>query len=355
MRIAIDCRKVADFGIGTYIRGLIHALSAREGNETWIFLAPEKHRSLLPETKSTQFVAADSPHYSVRELFAIGSAVRKLDVDLFHAPHYVVPFTTLPMVVTIHDLIHLHLPARRAMDRGYARWMIGRAVAQSRRVLTVTAAVGEDIAAHYPDARDKLVVTPNGIDSAFSPFGGQGDGAIMEKLRIEPTGYFLFVGNRKPHKNVARLLDAWTRMADSGLRLVLAGGDWSGADLPPNAIAAGFVSLEELAALYRNALGVIQPSLEEGFGLPVAEAMASGAPVIASRISSLMEVAGDACIPIDPHDPGTIADAMLAIAGDTALRERLRTLGIERAKTFTWERCADLTLAAYREAFSGAL
>jgi glycosyltransferase involved in cell wall biosynthesis len=185
MRVAIDARKIADFGIGTYIRGLLQGLAG--GDDTFVALVPERLAHLVPN--GIEQLIVDAPHYSVRELFAVGRAIDGANIDLFHAPHYVVPFTRVPFVVTIHDLIHLR--HRKSLARMYARRMIGRAVRKSRRVLTVSEAVKREIVATFGCADEHVVVTPNGVAAPFRETGRRAEGR-----------YFLYVGNDKPHKNV---------------------------------------------------------------------------------------------------------------------------------------------------------
>ena len=260
MRVGIDCRKIGDFGIGTYIRGLLHAL-ADLGGADYIAFGPREIAPMLPP--GVEHAVVDAPKYSVRELFVIGRNAR---IDVFHAPHYVVPFLRVPFVVTIHDLIHLR--HRNPAARAYARWMIGRAVRRSRAVLTVTEAVKRDIASAFGQA-EKITVTPNGVDPVFHPGGAKADGR-----------YFLFVGNEKPHKNVERLIAA---AKSAGVELQRVG-------------SKRFVSNEELAALYRGAIALVLPSLDEGFGLPALEAMACGTAAITSNAPALVEITGDAAI-----------------------------------------------------------
>jgi len=190
MRIGIDCRKIADFGIGTYIRGLLHALVELGGDE-YVALGGAGIAPLLPP--GAEHIIVDAPHYSIRELLILGRAADRARLDLFHAPHYVVPMLQTPFVVTIHDLIHLR--HRNPLARLYARTMIGRAVRKSRRVLTVSESVRSELAAFgHPE---KIIVTPNGVDALF--FDAQA------ALPGPHHNYFLFVGNDKPHKNVERV------------------------------------------------------------------------------------------------------------------------------------------------------
>ncbi len=224
MRVGIDARKIADFGIGTYIRGLLHALVAAEDSDTYVAFAPERLAHLLPA--DVEHRAVDAPHYSIQELIALGRAVDDAGLDLFHAPHYVVPFTRTPFVVTVHDLIHLHHP--NPLARMYARQMIGRAVRNSRRVLTVSEAVKRDIVAVFGCLGDHVVVTPNGVGAPFSAPGHAAEGR-----------YFLYVGNDKPHKNVDVLVDAFASLEDA--TLVLTGAPFERFRARDGVVVTGFV------------------------------------------------------------------------------------------------------------------
>ncbi|HEX6161005.1 MAG TPA: glycosyltransferase family 1 protein [Thermoanaerobaculia bacterium] len=330
MRVGIDARKIADFGIGTYIRGLLGALAAIREDDHYIAFAPPD--ADIPH--GIEHIPIDAPHYSVRELVTVGRAADRARLDLFHAPHYVVPFTSVPVVVTIHDLIHLHQPPRNPLARLYARTMLGRAVRKARRVLTVSESVKRELQAEL-GAKD-VVVTPNGIDAPFFADGPKGEGR-----------YFLYAGNDKPHKNVPVLLDAFERIRErSGASLVLTGAPFSGGE---GIVAPGFVTTAELAALYRGALAVVLPSSEEGFGLPAAEAMACGAAVITSRAAALVELTGEAALHVDA-DAASLAEAMLRVAQDGELRARLGSNGRARAAKLTWMRCAEATRHVYRTA-----
>jgi glycosyltransferase involved in cell wall biosynthesis len=325
MRIGIDARKIADFGIGTYVRNLLRELHALGGDD-YVALASARLSALVPE--GIERIELDAPHYSVREMFAVGRAIERARLDLFHAPHYVTPVTSVPMVVTIHDLIHLR--DRNPMKRLYARRMIGRAVRRARRVLTVSETVKREIVETFGCNAEHVVVTPNGVNGRFSPVGARRAGE-----------YFLYVGNDKPHKNVDLLVDAMP----PGAQLVLAGAPF--ARFRERATLAGFVSDDELAALYRSAIALVMPSREEGFGLPALEAMASGCAVITSTSAALIEITGDAALHADASIDA-LREAMTRVMNDVALRASLSSRGVERAREFTWSRCAEITSAAYR-------
>jgi glycosyltransferase involved in cell wall biosynthesis len=329
MRIGIDARKIADFGIGTYIRGLLQELAV-DGDDTFVAFAPKRLAHLVPA--GVEHAIVDAPHYSIRELILLGRVIDRAKLDLFHAPHYVVPFTSAPFVVTIHDLIHLRNP--NPIARLYARQMIGRAVRRSRRVLTVSEAVKSEIVSTFGCADDHVVVSPNGVGAPFSESGRAAEGR-----------YFLYVGNDKPHKNVDVLVDAFSRI--DGASLVLTGGAFERFKPRERVVVTGFVDDAELASLYRGAIALVMPSREEGFGLPALEAMASGCAVITSNAAALVEITGDAALHVEP-DAASLADAMTRIVSDESLRAALAARGVARAKEFTWTRCAELTRMAYR-------
>lgn len=344
MRVAIDCRKIADFGIGTYVRGLLGGLVSLGGDDTYVALGPGSIEPLLPPT--VEHVRVDTPHYSVRELTAVGAAIKRARVDVFHAPHYVVPITNRPVVVTIHDLIHLHQPQKNPIAPIYARLMLRRAVRKARRILSVSASVAAELVAELGADPARVVVTPNGIDERF--------GAEAQVGRL--SNYFLYVGNDKPHKDVATLVRAFAiaRREDARLRLVLAGAPFAQFAAEEGVERRGFVSDEELLTLYRGAIALVMPSLEEGFGLPAVEAMACGTPVITSDAPALMEITGTAALHVGRGRAGDLGAKMLEVARDRDLRVSLSRRGIERARELTWKRCAAITRDAYVAAANDA-
>jgi alpha-1,3-rhamnosyl/mannosyltransferase len=334
VRVGIDARKIADFGIGTYIRGLLGGLVALQSGDEYVAFAPAG--TSLPD--GVEHVAVDAPHYSLRELFAVGRAADRARLDLFHAPHYVVPVTRTPLVVTIHDLIHLHQPLRNPLAPLYARTMLGRALRNARRVITVSEAVKRQLESEL--GAKNVAVTPNGVDPVPAR-----SGTVRGRS-------FLYVGNDKPHKNAGILLDAFAlvRRELSDATLVLAGGAFERFANRDGVIARGFVSEEELARLYDEAIALVMPSREEGFGLPAAEAMAHGTAVITSNAAALVEITGDAALHVDANDAGALAAAMLRVAREPSLRAELGANGAARAARFTWRRCAELTRNVYETA-----
>lgn len=337
MRIGIDCRKVADFGIGTYVRGLTGGLAALRPPEEYVLFVPRRAEGL---PGGFEQVVVDAPNYSIRELHVLARALDRARIDLFHAPHFVLPLGGRPSFATIHDVIPFHYPPPNPVARLYLATMIPRALRKSERVLTVTNAAKQAILHTFDCAAEKVVVASNGIDEVF----------FADSVAPAPLGrYLLFAGNDKPHKNVGRLVEAFERVrrTDSSLQLVLVGGAFERYAGRDGVVAKGFVGTTELVALFRGALALAMPSLEEGFGLPAVEAMAARTPVIASDIPSLAEVCGDAALHFDPRSTESIAGAIARIVGDEALRGQLRSRGLAMAGRYTWRRCAELTRSAY--------
>ena len=376
-RVLMDARKVRDFGIGSYIRGLLGGLARQERWDLCATVHPGDDVLLPPGVAPA---ACDAPHYSIAELFAVRGAIARLKPAVFHAPHYVVPIKPpAATVVTIHDLMHLHRPEHGTpWKRAYAKWMVGRAIRLSARVITVSEATKEEILAFGPSQGSKIVVIPNGVREDFFEWGKRvadargesaasftgaasggasardglapSDGRVPrpESLSKEISSYVLFLGNDKPHKNLEGLLRAWphVRAAHPGLSLVLAGVE-PGRDLPEGAKAVGIVPDEDVPPLVALAEALVLPSFAEGFGLPVLEAHAAGTPVACSDLPALHEAGGEAAVFFNPHDAATIAAALNNLLGDEEKRNLLRKKGRGRARLFSWDEVAARTADVY--------
>jgi glycosyltransferase involved in cell wall biosynthesis len=264
---------------------------------------------------------------------------RAREADLLHCPTYRGPLrSSRPLVVTVHDLaVFRHPEAFNRWSRLYSPRIVPRVLAAARRIIAVSEFTRRELVdvLHVPD--DRIRVVPNGVDDGFTPDGPAAEG-----------DYVLAVGTLEPRKNLQRLIDA-ARRNDVELRVVGARG-WGGVDVGGNGVRwLGEVSDAELARLYRGALCVAYPSLYEGFGIPVLEAMACGTPVVTSRGTAMEEVADGAAVLVDADDPAEIAAGIERASAD---RERLVALGLERARGFRWETVADETVAVYREALA---
>jgi glycosyltransferase involved in cell wall biosynthesis len=367
MRVVVDARKIDDFGIGTYIQGLLEALPAFGQPETLVAYLPPGRTPAASAVAAwggrALWRTATAGPYSVTELWQLALAARGDRADLYHAPHYVCPpWLPCPAVVTVHDLIHLRFPVRHRHPLAplYARVMLRVAVRRARRLITVSESTRRDLVERLGARPDRIRVIPNGVGAPFEPADRPGavDPTLDQLGVVRP--YFLFAGNPLPHKNVARLLDAFAGLPPALGRLVLVG-------IPPAAraqveglcAARGLgarvhvlapVTTSVLAQLYQGATVVVCPSLWEGFGLAALEAMACGAPVVAGNRGGLPEVVGDAGLLVDPTDVDALREAMYTLAGQEPLRAALRARGLARARAFTWRHVAEATVAVYREA-----
>jgi glycosyltransferase involved in cell wall biosynthesis len=365
LRIAIDARKLHDYGIGTYVRNLLRELSRQDGDDEYVLLCRRDDMAFVEGLGPRfQAIAETSGNYSVREQLTIPLSVGRSKVDLFHAPHYVVsPLMTCPYVVTIHDCIHLrfpqYLPNRAALV--YAKAVMTMAARRAKRVLTVSHASKEDILQYLGVPAAKVEVIYNALDERLeTPPTDQDIWRVRERFLLT-SPFILYTGNIKPHKNVDRLIEAYSLLRRRGfehVKLLIIGDEISKYpnlrrlvhrfQLHQHVRFLGFVPDQTLAVLYQLAAVFVFPSLYEGFGLPPLEAMAAGAPVITSNVSSLPEVVGDAALMIDPTDSGAIADAMARVLGDEALRANLICRGRERVKAFSWQR----SVARIREVYA---
>jgi glycosyltransferase involved in cell wall biosynthesis len=353
LRIAIDARKLHDYGIGTYVRNLIRQLARQDStNEYVLVCGPSDCAAAKALGENFRAVPDRSRPYSIREQISVPLDLRREGIDLFHAPHYVLPpLVHCRSVVTIHDCIHLmfpqYLPNRLAW--AYARTLMWAATHRSDRVLTVSETSKRDILRFFDIPPEKIEVIYNGIDERFWTAPPEEE-VVRVRERFQLTDPFLlYAGNIKPHKNLERLIEAFHRLRQDGcpeLKLLIIGDEISKYAALRHAVHRhhlhkhvrflGFVSTDMLAVLYRLAAVFVFPSLYEGFGLPPLEAMASGTPVVTSNVSSLPEVAGDAALLVDPGDPDAIAAGIRMVLTDGALRETLRARGLARARLFSW-------------------
>ncbi len=365
LRVALDARKLRDFGIGTYVRGLLGAAAAR-GEHDLVAIVRPGDEPLLPA--GVEAVACDAAGYSLAELVTVRRALSGVRCDVFHAPHYVVPlFPPRATVVTIHDLIHLKRPEHETLPKKlYATTMLRRALRTARVVLTVSEAVRGDLSAFAPEHAKKVRVIPNGVERRFlAPVPGEDVARVRSAAGLDGP-YVLFLGNDKPHKNLEGLFAAFGRVVRAGLphRLVLAGGaaERTGsrsdaaraAGVAERVVDLGVLPDSDVVPLLSGASALAMPSFLEGFGLPVLEAQAVGTPVVCSDRGGLPEAAGDAALLASLDDPDALASALVRLLTDAALATRLSSLGRERARTFTWEAACEQVATAWRDAAEGA-
>jgi glycosyltransferase involved in cell wall biosynthesis len=288
--------------------------------------------------------------------------------DLLFVPSHVLPLIHPPCsVATVHDLgFHYYPEAHTLFQNVYLRWSTWHNARASVLVLADSQATQRDLMRYYGLAADRIAVVYPGRDETLAPVTEPASLAAIRARYDLHQPYLLYVGTLHPRKNLVRLVQAYARLLsqptgrDTAPLLVLAGQKgWLYAEindevrrlgLGERVRLTGFVPEEDLAALLSGALAFVFPSLYEGFGLPVVEAMACGTPVVCSQTSSLPEVAGDAALLVDPLDPEDLAGALLRIVGDEGLRRELVQRGFQQARQFSWRRCARETLDALEEA-----
>jgi glycosyltransferase involved in cell wall biosynthesis len=353
MRIAIDARKLRDFGIGTYLRNILIELSRLDRETEYVVLCrPDdvdagdilgRNFRMVPETAAT---------YSIAEQYKLPMSLARERVRLVHEPHYVLPpLIQCRSVVTIHDCIHLmfpqYLPGKLA--HVYAKGSMWAAAHKANRILTVSEASKRDILRFFDVSAEKVSVIYNAIDERFlSPANIERMNLVRQRYQLDHP-FVLYVGNIKPHKNIERLIDAFGRArgrCPDDLKLIIIGDEISKYPglrqsvhkhkLDKHVRFLGFQPVDTLAAFYRLARAFVFPSLYEGFGLPPLEAMACGSPVVTSNVSSLPEVAGGAALLVDPYDADAIAAGIVQAVTDETLRADLIKRGLDRARSFSW-------------------
>ncbi len=359
MKIGVDARPLTYrmTGIGVYLKHLLDELQRIDDANQYYLISNGRIRYVLSNTNwhkvegrcqkrllSTFWMQCRAP--------VIAS---ELKLDVFWGPRHHLPLllpARMKAVLTVHDIVHLVCPGTMPVphllvERLLMRWSVSRAVC----IIAVSQSTASGIQKAYKVASTKIKTVHSG---ASAPGGTMH--AKPAFSRALPSAYFLFVGTPEPRKNIERIFKAFELMQpeDRKLHLVIAGGPgWKNKafldslrDHPLNQYVwfTGYVETDALSTLYENALCLLFPSLYEGFGLPILEAMACGTPVITSNISSMPEIAGDAALLVDPYDVDALARSMREILTNKKLRKELIAKGFERVKQFSWERCARQTL-----------
>jgi len=360
-------------GINGHIYNLLQKLPTAAPDLHFTAFLHER-RFMLPSGLRAQYTRWPTDRPPVRilwEQLALPGMLRAQGIDLLHGLAYATPLASpCPTVVTIHDLTFFRLPeALPPLKRFYLRIATRNATRRAARVIAVSRQTRDDLIRFLHLPAEKVDVVHNGVSEAFCPAAPEEVAAFRHRRGLPPR-FLFFLGTLEPRKNIIRLLEAFARWKGDvgggkheGVKLIVAGAKgWSFArifahveelGLEREVIFPGFVPTEELPWWYRAAECFVYPSLYEGFGLPVLEAMACGTPVITSSSSSLPEVAGDAAITVDPRDVPALAEAIGRVMADAMLREEMRQAGLRQARRFSWSKAAAETAAVYRRALRG--
>jgi len=362
MKICIDVRKYFDFGIGTYLRNIIDQFAKISSPHQFFLLAAPGDIDNLPKFPGNFSVIKESAgKYSIREHLTIPAKLRKLEVDLYHSPHYVVPLVKAkPTLTVISDLIHLRFKAnlKRAGAYTYAKFMIKHALKSSDSVVTISEWSKNDILKMCNFQRSDINVIYGAVDDRFHKIiDDKILRAVFEKVDI-PDQYILYTGAFKEHKNIARLIQAFSRLKRKQCPFLILAGDRlekykhlqaliNELDLQKNIINPGWLNLEEFNALYSSAAAFIFPSLYEGFGLSPLEAMKCRTPVVSSDAACMPEILGEAALYFDPYSVEDIAAKIGDILRDDKLRGELIEEGAAQVQKYSWRRSANKFLELY--------
>lgn len=380
MRIGFNGRYVQKTlsGIEYYLLNLISELGRVDrDNEYFIFINRNEFENghaagVLSESGANVRVSGWPSGSRLSRLIwdymALGADLRRERIDLFHGPSFSVPLVkTCPCVVTVHDMAFRHTPESYThLNRYYFKVLLPSATRKSRAIITDSINSKKDIVEMLPVDADKVHVVYPGVDPDFK-IPGNGAEGVEKKYKIGGPFILTVSGLITPRKNLDTLIRAYNRLKKSDgfdRRLVVVGKEaWSyrgvfelveKLGLQKDVLFTGPVPKEDLIGLYSAAELFAFPSLYEGFGFPVLEAMAIGTPVVCSDVSSLPELAGDACLLINPLSEEELAAAIAKVAGDKSLSQAMSIAGKERSKKFTWRRAAERTLEVYRQAVADA-
>lgn len=359
VRIGVNALYLIPGGVGgteIYLRELLAALAELDHtNEYLVFTNLETQSDLVPKQanfhwKPQAVHARFRPARILWEQVVLPFEATRYRLDVLFNPGFTAPiFSPCRQVTVFHDLQHKRHPEYfRRFDLPFWRFLLWVSAHRSHRLIAVSEATRSDLLRFYRIPRERVTVVHHGVEPAFSR---------LDRSHTEP--YLLCVSTLHPHKNLTRLIRAYGRK-ERDFPLILAGLRGFHTEtierlieemgLQDSVQITGWVPRAELYSLYERARAFVYPSTFEGFGMPVLEALAAGIPVACSDIPPLREVAGDAVLYFDPLTEGDIASAIERVMTDASLQERLATVGRERARPFTWERCAEQTLKILSDA-----
>jgi glycosyltransferase involved in cell wall biosynthesis len=373
VKVAIDIRRMTEFGVGTYTRNVVRALGRLDQKNQYFLLgSPDKVAEIGFLPSNFQTVALSRTDRSVKGYLECRSTLKKLDCDLVHIPHLFWMPRNLhcPYVITVHDVLEHMSRARGLSDlrRSMHSQLTRRVLNGAARIFAVSTFTKSEIEILFGIPANCIQVIHNAIDERFlHGHASEADRQFLAQRYQITYPFLLYAGRVSPHKNVVRIIEAFSALKAElekdekfpDLKLIIIGDELSkNPDLRRSVIRGGvqndvrflgFVPIEVLRVFYDAAKVFVFPSLYEGFGLPPLEAMAHGTPVLASNTSSLPEVVGNAAVLVNPENVFEIMRALHRVLLDQPLREKMKQRGYEQVKRFSWEISAQKILAAYEE------
>jgi glycosyltransferase involved in cell wall biosynthesis len=377
VKVAIDIRRMTEFGVGTYTRNIVRALGRLDRENKYYLIGPPDRVAeigFLPP--NFQSVPLSEPDTTAKGYFECRTVIKRLSCDLVHIPHlFSMPRNTrCPYVVTVHDVLeHLYRAhglsgIRRALHFQFTR----SALRGAARIVAVSAFTKSEIQNLFEIPSRQIEVIHNAIDERFlHGHASEEDKRLLAERYQVSLPFLLYAGRISPHKNVVRIIEAFSALKAElekeakfpGLKLIVIGDELSrNPDLRRSVVRGGvqndvrflgFVPIDVLRVFYDSAKAFVFPSLYEGFGLPPLEAMAHGTPVLASNTSSLPEVVGNAAVLVNPENVFEIMRALHRVLIDQPLREKMKQRGYEQVQKFSWDLAARQVLRIYKEIAGG--
>ena len=373
MRIGIEAQRIfreKRRGMDVVVVELIKKLQEVDHeNEYFIFVKEGDNDAVIREKSNFTIVRLDKAPYPYWEQVLLVKAVAQYRIEVLHCTSNTAPLKiNIPLVLTLHDIIYLEKlnltkgSAYQIFGNLYRRWNVPKVVPRAARILTVSAYEKKKIDNHFRLDTKKVVTVYNGVADRFKPVDNESQRLAIRAKYDLPERFIFCLGNTDPRKNVAGMLRAMSILRKQGkltVNVLFLGIDRNylsqlikGIDDPvllEHALFTGYVPEADLPVLYSLAEIFIYPSLREGFGIPILEAMSCGTPVITSNTSSMPEVAGEAALLIDPYDPEDIARSMDTLLNDPVMQSELSARGLERVRNFSWLNSAKKTLDVYNE------
>jgi glycosyltransferase involved in cell wall biosynthesis len=373
VKIAIDIRRMTEFGVGTYIRNVVRTLGRLDHETTFFLIGPAvKVEEIGPLPANFHTVPLDGPERSLKNFREFRAIVQRLQCDLVHIPNlFSIPRALpCPYVMTVHDMLdHLSRARQQTGFWGSLHFQLTQQVLRrASRIFAVSNFTKIEMEKLFGIPSAQIEVIYNAIDERFlRGHASAGDRQLIAERYQVNYPFLLYAGRISPHKNVVRMIEAFSALktelekdgAFPDLKLIIIGDDVSGnPDLRRTVVRSGvqndvrflgFVPVEVLRTFYDQAKIFVFPSLYEGFGLPPLEAMAHGTPVVTSNVSSLPEVVGNAAVLVHPENVFEIMRALHRVLLDLPLREKMKERSYKQAAKFSWEKSVRRIMDGYRE------